>query len=115
MGIAFETPLALLLLVPLLAVTFALYLSARRRVGVGRRRTALIVRTLLLSSLVLASRVADRVGQVHDEHRGQPVDRQDEAEPGQGEHERAEQDGPDDERRPAPRPRRSSRVRRSNW
>ena len=54
MGIAFETPLALLLLVPALAVTFVLYLGARRRVGAGRRRTALVVRTVLLSALVLA-------------------------------------------------------------
>ena len=54
MGIAFETPLALLLLVPALAVTMALYMSARRRVGAGRRRAALVVRTMLLSALVLA-------------------------------------------------------------
>jgi uncharacterized membrane protein/Mg-chelatase subunit ChlD len=54
MGIAFETPLALLLLIPALALTFGLYLSARRRIGVGRRRAALVVRTIVLSSLVLA-------------------------------------------------------------
>lgn len=54
MGIAFETPLALLLLLPVMALTVGLYLSARRRVGVGRRRTALLVRTLLLSALVLS-------------------------------------------------------------
>ena len=54
MGLAFETPLALLLLVPVLAVTIGLYLSARRRVGAGRRRTALVVRTVLLTALVLA-------------------------------------------------------------
>ena len=52
MGIAFEAPLALLLLIPALALTVGLYLSARRRVGVGRRRTALVVRTLLLTALV---------------------------------------------------------------
>ena len=54
MGIAFETPLALLLLIPALALTVGLYRSARRRIGVGRRRAALIVRTMLLSALVLA-------------------------------------------------------------
>ncbi len=54
MGIAFESPLALLLLIPAMALTIVLYLSARRRVGVGRRRAALVVRTLLLSALVLA-------------------------------------------------------------
>ena len=54
MGITFDAPLALLLLIPALGLTFALYLSARRRVGVGRRRAALVVRTLLLSALVLA-------------------------------------------------------------
>jgi uncharacterized membrane protein/Mg-chelatase subunit ChlD len=54
MGISFDTPLALLLLVPLLGITIALYLTARRRVGVGRRRVALAVRTVLLTALVLA-------------------------------------------------------------
>ncbi len=54
MGVSFDTPLALLLLVPLLGITFALYLTARRRVGVGRRRVALVVRTVLLAALVLA-------------------------------------------------------------
>jgi Ca-activated chloride channel homolog len=54
MGISFDAPLALLLLIPVMALTVALYLSARRRVGVGRRRAALVVRTLLLSALVLA-------------------------------------------------------------
>jgi uncharacterized membrane protein len=54
MGISFDAPLALLLLVPAMALTIGLYLSARRRVGVGRRRAALVVRTLLLSALVLA-------------------------------------------------------------
>ena len=41
MGISFDAPLALLLLIPVLALTIGLYLSARRRVGVGRRRVAL--------------------------------------------------------------------------
>jgi uncharacterized membrane protein/Mg-chelatase subunit ChlD len=54
MGVAFDAPLALLLLVPALGLTFALYAAARRRTGKGRRRVALIVRTLLLSSLVFA-------------------------------------------------------------
>ena len=54
MGISFDTPLALLLLVPVLGLTVALYLTARRRVGVGRRRVALVVRTVLLTALVLA-------------------------------------------------------------
>src|SRR6186997_2727845 len=54
MGVSFDTPLALLLLVPLLAITIGLYLSARRRVGAGRRRVSLVLRTVLLTALVLA-------------------------------------------------------------
>src|SRR5687767_10155148 len=54
MGISFDAPLALLLLIPVLAITVGLYLSARRRVGVGRRRVALAIRTVLLFALVLA-------------------------------------------------------------
>ena len=54
MGVGFDAPLALLLLVPALALTLGLHVASRRRVGVGRRRLALIVRTLLLGSLVLA-------------------------------------------------------------
>ncbi len=54
MGISFDAPLALLLLVPAMALTVALYLGAKRRVGVGRRRLALVVRTILLTCLVLA-------------------------------------------------------------
>jgi len=54
MGIAFDAPLALLLLVPLLAFTIALHLAARRRMGAARRRAALLVRGLLLAALVLA-------------------------------------------------------------
>ena len=54
MGIAFDMPVALLLLVPALALTVALHLGARRRVGSGRRRVALLVRTVLLTALVLA-------------------------------------------------------------
>jgi uncharacterized membrane protein/Mg-chelatase subunit ChlD len=54
MGVSFEAPLALLLLIPALAVTIGLYLTARRRVGAGRRRVALVVRTVLLTALVFA-------------------------------------------------------------
>jgi len=53
-GIAFDAPLALLLLIPALGLTFALYAAARRRTGIARRRIALVVRTLLLTSLVFA-------------------------------------------------------------
>jgi uncharacterized membrane protein/Mg-chelatase subunit ChlD len=54
MGISFDAPVALLLLPPLLAVVIALHLSSRRRLGVGRRRAALVVRVLLLTVLVSA-------------------------------------------------------------
>jgi len=54
MGITFEAPLALLLLVPAVALTVVLHLGARRRMGSGRRRLALFVRTVLLAVLVLA-------------------------------------------------------------
>ena len=54
MGISFDTPVALLLLIPLLAITIALYMTARRRVGAGRRRIALVLRTVLLTALVFA-------------------------------------------------------------
>src|SRR5688572_27306084 len=54
MGFSFEAPLALLLLIPALVLTFALYLGARRRLGAGRRRVALVVRTALLVALVFA-------------------------------------------------------------
>jgi uncharacterized membrane protein/Mg-chelatase subunit ChlD len=54
MGVSFDAPLALLLLIPALGLTFGLYLTARRRVGAGRRRVALILRTVLLTALVLA-------------------------------------------------------------
>ena len=53
MGIAFVVPLALLLLLPVLALTVALHLGARRRIGSARRRVALLVRTVLLATLVL--------------------------------------------------------------
>ena len=51
---------------------------------------------------VLAARVADRIGEVDDEDRRQPVDRQDELEAGEGEDERREQQRPDDEGHPPP-------------
>jgi uncharacterized membrane protein len=54
MGVSFEAPLALLLLIPAMALTIALYLGARRRIGAGRRRLALLVRTALLVALVFA-------------------------------------------------------------
>jgi uncharacterized membrane protein len=54
MGIRFEAPAWLLLLIPALLLTFVPHLAARRRMGAGRRRAALAIRTLLLSGLVLA-------------------------------------------------------------
>ncbi len=54
MGIDFDTPQALLLLIPALGLTIALHLASRRRVGLGRRRLALVVRGLVLTFLVFA-------------------------------------------------------------
>jgi hypothetical protein len=54
MGIAFEAPLALALLIPALILTIGLHAGARRRMGTGRRRAALILRTVVLTALVLA-------------------------------------------------------------
>jgi uncharacterized membrane protein len=54
MGISFDAPLALLLLIPALVLTIALHVAARRRIGSGRRRAALLVRSLLLAALVFA-------------------------------------------------------------
>jgi uncharacterized membrane protein len=54
MGVRFETPAWLLLLVPALLVTFVPHLAARRRIGTARRRVALAVRTFLLAGLVFA-------------------------------------------------------------
>ena len=54
MGITFDAPLALLLLVPALGFTILLHLGARRRLGAGRRRLGLLVRSALLGALVLA-------------------------------------------------------------
>ena len=63
---------------------------------------------------VLAAVVPDRVREVHDEHRREPVDRQDDPEPGQGEHERDQERGPHararTRRRPAPSRRRAPRY-----
>jgi len=52
MGIAFDAPLALGLLPVLLSIVVALHVASRRRLGKGRRRAALVVRSLLLASLV---------------------------------------------------------------
>jgi Ca-activated chloride channel homolog len=52
MGISFDAPSALLLLPPLVLVVVALHLASRRRMGKGRRRTALAVRLVLLGALV---------------------------------------------------------------
>ncbi|HTK44903.1 MAG TPA: VWA domain-containing protein [Patescibacteria group bacterium] len=54
MGLRFEAPIWLLLLIPALVITFVPYLAARRRVGAKRRRAALAIRTVILSALVLA-------------------------------------------------------------
>ncbi|HEY4227568.1 MAG TPA: VWA domain-containing protein, partial [Candidatus Limnocylindrales bacterium] len=54
MGVRFDSAIWLLLLVPVLAITFIPYLASRRKIGAGRRRAALLVRALLLSSLVFA-------------------------------------------------------------
>ncbi|MBI2762690.1 MAG: VWA domain-containing protein [Chloroflexi bacterium] len=54
MGIRFETPAWLLVLIPILLIIFVPHLAARRRVGVARRRAALAVRTVVVASLVFA-------------------------------------------------------------
>jgi uncharacterized membrane protein len=54
MGVRFESPIWLLLLVPLLLVTVVPWLAARRRIGAARRRAALVLRAVLLASLVFA-------------------------------------------------------------
>jgi uncharacterized membrane protein len=54
MGISFDAPVVLLLLVPALVLTIGLHLAARRRVGARRRLVALAVRTVLLAALVFA-------------------------------------------------------------
>ncbi|MBI3749945.1 MAG: hypothetical protein HY262_14035, partial [Chloroflexi bacterium] len=54
MGIALDTPLALLLLVPALVFTYGVHVASRRHLGSRRRQVALVVRTALLAALVLA-------------------------------------------------------------
>ncbi|HUQ42790.1 MAG TPA: VWA domain-containing protein [Candidatus Limnocylindria bacterium] len=54
MGIRFEAAIWLLLLIPALLLTFVPHVAARRRMGAGRRRAAIAVRTVLVTSLVLA-------------------------------------------------------------
>jgi uncharacterized membrane protein len=54
MGVRFETPAWLLLLIPALLITFVPHLAARRRIGTTRRRVALAIRTALLAALVFA-------------------------------------------------------------
>ena len=54
MGVRFELPAWLLLLIPVLLITFVPHLAARRRMGTARRRVALAVRTALLAGLVFA-------------------------------------------------------------
>ena len=54
MGIAFDAPLPLLLLVPALVITLGLHAASRRRLGVRRRRVALAIQTVLLSALIFA-------------------------------------------------------------
>ena len=55
MGVSFDTPARAAPADPgARLTTIGLYLSARRRVGAGRRRVALVLRTVLLTALVLA-------------------------------------------------------------
>ncbi len=52
MGVAFDNPVALLLLPLLLTVVIALHLASRRRMGAGRRWAVLATRILVLAALV---------------------------------------------------------------
>jgi uncharacterized membrane protein/Mg-chelatase subunit ChlD len=54
MGASLETPIALLLLPPLLLVVVGLHGASRRRMGRWRRRAALAARIVLVSALVVA-------------------------------------------------------------
>ncbi|HEX7949176.1 MAG TPA: VWA domain-containing protein [Candidatus Limnocylindrales bacterium] len=54
MGINLDSPLALLLLVPVLGFTLGVHIASRRHLGARRRRVALLVRSALLTALVLA-------------------------------------------------------------
>ncbi|HET7727767.1 MAG TPA: VWA domain-containing protein [Candidatus Limnocylindrales bacterium] len=53
-GLAFETPLWLILLPIALGFVVLLHAGSRRRMGTGRRRAALAVRALLLTALIAA-------------------------------------------------------------
>ena len=52
MGAAFDTPVALLLLLPLVLLVVGLHAASRRRMGAARRRAALATRLVLLTALV---------------------------------------------------------------
>jgi len=52
MGATFDTPIALLLLLPLVLLVVGLHAASRRRMGAGRRRAVLAVRLILLAALV---------------------------------------------------------------
>jgi len=54
MGIAFDRPEALLLLPILVGLTLIVHAAARHRLGIGRRRAALLVRAILLGVLTFA-------------------------------------------------------------
>jgi uncharacterized membrane protein/uncharacterized protein YegL len=54
MGIRFEAPAWLLLLLPAVLVTVVPYLAARRRIGDARRRVAVLLRLVVLGALVFA-------------------------------------------------------------
>jgi uncharacterized membrane protein/Mg-chelatase subunit ChlD len=54
MGIAFETPIALLLVPLTVALVAALHLASRRRIGARRRRLALLTRVAVLTLLAFA-------------------------------------------------------------
>jgi uncharacterized membrane protein len=54
MGVTFDTPVALLLLVPAFGLTLALHLASRRRLSARRRGVALAIRGILLGALVFA-------------------------------------------------------------
>ena len=54
MGVRFEAPVWLLMLVPALALTLVPALAARRRIGAARRRAALAVRVVVVAALVFA-------------------------------------------------------------
>src|SRR5438067_4882624 len=54
MGVAFDQPLWLVLLPVGIAYTLLLHAGARRRLGAGRRRAALVLRALMLIALLFA-------------------------------------------------------------